>query len=132
MNFIRLQTRLNTDIYGAYRSLTNPEKMLQWLGEKHMDLIGNPYQSVLWQNYGEYPNTKTLEFYLMKCASKTEYCTEVHFLVKFDTSLERTDAAYQAVHMESERILEALRKHFNKDWVIQDKDLTAGVFRQSF
>ncbi|HAS74653.1 MAG TPA: hypothetical protein DCS67_10960 [Clostridiales bacterium UBA8960] len=132
MNFIRLQTRLNTDVYGAYRSLTNPEKIVKWLGHEHVDLVGDPFQSVIWQNYGTEANAQKLEFFLMKCASKTEYCTEVHLLIKFSAPMACTDQAYEKINNTSLQLLEALRKHFNKDWVIQDRDLTAGVFRQSF
>ena len=132
MNFIRFQTRLNTDIYGAYRSLTNPDKINQWLGRKLDAVAGEPFQSVIWKGYVPYENMETLEFYIMKCASKTEYCTEVHLKVNFDVPLEQTDAQYGEIYELTKGILEALRKHFNKDWVIQDKDLTAGVFRQSF
>lgn len=128
MNFVRLSTRLHTDIYEAYRYLSRADKIEKWLGMINPDVTGEPYQKVVWHLQ---ETNVTLEFYLMKCAVKTEYCTEVNLLVRFTTSTQIHDSHREVDNHKYALILESLRKYINKDWVIQDKDLTAGVFRQS-
>lgn len=131
MNFIRLSTRLHTDVYEAYRGLIKTAKIEKWYDQALPKVIGDPYHKIIWQFDARELKDVVLEFYLMKCAVKTEYCTEVNILVRFDAPMDSTDSIYMTVHESCSRIIESLRKYYNKDWIIQDKDLTAGIFRQS-
>ena len=131
MKFIRLHTRLHADVYEAYRSLTRADRIEKWLGKAHVEVEGEPYQSVVWHVREGNLKHAMLEFYIMKCAVKTEYCTEVNLLIRFTEAFEPTDEHTENSIDSCKQVLERLRKHYNKEWVIQDKDLTAGIFRQS-
>ncbi|MDH8679621.1 hypothetical protein QE109_15785 [Fusibacter bizertensis] len=135
MNFLRFQVRLNTDIYNAYRSLVNIEKILKWTEVRASSITGVPYSQVSW----EFEDALDYEFNIMQCAVKTEYCTEIHMLIKLDAinsskfnEVEALDDFIKSESAKANALLESLRKHFNKDWVIQDRDLTAGILKGSF
>lgn len=123
MNFLRHQTRIIADVYRAYRFLTQPEAVGKWCKRSYEVLDSNPYDQVTWRMTGSDGNALSLTFHLMKCASKTEYCTEIHVI----TTGEVQDLGdYRA---EVQLLLEDIRVYFNKSWVILDTDLTASQLR---
>ncbi len=123
MNFLRHQTRIMADVYRAYRFLTVPEAVGKWCKRSYEVLERMPYEQVIWRVTGSDGVTLSLSFHLMKCASKTEYCTEIHVVTT-------TDAAnLEGYKDEVEQLLEMLRVYFNKTWVILDTDLTASQLR---
>ncbi|GAB6107002.1 hypothetical protein [Fusibacter bizertensis] len=133
MNFLRFQTRINTDIYGAFRMLTKVEKISKWTQVSAEYMESTPYTQVVWQ----FKDAPSYEFNLMKCAAKTEYCTEIHLIIKLNSEFisNENETKDDFIALESAKaiaLLESLRKHFNKDWIIQDRDLTAGILRGSF
>lgn len=123
MNFLRHQTRILADVYRAYRFLTVPEAVGKWCKRSYEVLESNPYEQVIWRITGSDGNTLSLSFHLMKCASKTEYCTEIHVITTSDASI------MEDYKEEVEQLLEMLRVYFNKSWVILDTDLTASQLR---
>ena len=132
MNFLRFQTRINTDIYDAFRFLTKNDKISKWTQLRAENMEQTPYTQVVWQ-FNDAPD---YEFNIMKCAVKTEYCTEIHMIVKFDKAYNLTEKEVfdEVINIESAKaiaLLESLRKHFNKEWTIRDQDLTAGILRSS-
>ncbi len=132
MNFLRFQTRINTDIYDAFRFLTKNDKISKWTQLRVENMEQTPYTQVVWH----INNAPIYEFNIMKCALKTEYCTEIHMIVRFDKvyNLTEKEVFEEVIDIESAKaiaLLESLRKHFNKEWIIRDQDLTAGILRGS-
>ena len=135
MHFVRNQVRLNCDLNTAYKSLTNQSKINQWTSEAPREIICETSNHIKWSV--DIPTlyealipsranaSQTLEFYIMSCTENTEYCTEVHLIVKFD------DDEKVFLDQYSRDLLERLRFHFNKTWVIQDKDLTLSSLKRS-
>ncbi|MCA0385129.1 MAG: hypothetical protein LCH34_05945 [Firmicutes bacterium] len=121
MILLRNHTRLHGDIYAVYRKLSKREQIEKWTNDAVEVLECVPYDRVSWRVTLE-GEAVILTFHLMRCAVKTEYCTEVHAVC--DNSEHLEDLKQPLADL-----LEKLRRHFNKDWVIQDRDLTAGTFR---
>ncbi len=121
----RLQTRLAVDLFAAKRLIARKTEIEKWskVIPDAVDL-GND-QHVDWHLTDSVNKPVDMEFYLMKCGAKTEYCTEVHLLVKMQDSIDP-----EAVLL-AESVLEALRVKTNKDWVIKDADLNSGIFRSN-
>ncbi len=126
MNFVRNKTRLIGDVYAVVRSLTLRDKISKWAATSPVEIENNELQRVDWTVAYDGENLINCQFYLMRCGVKTEFCTEVHLVTMVSNGdTERIDAFSKA-------LLEALRVNFNKDWVIGDNELNAGVFRESF
>lgn len=123
MNFLRHQTRIMSDVYRAYRFLTVPEAIKKWCTWSYEILERTPYEHVVWRVTGSEGIMINLSFHLMKCASKTEYCTEIHVITTAE------GATLEDYKEEVKQLLECLRFYFNKTWVILDTDLTASQLR---
>lgn len=127
MNFIRLETRIYTDINNGYRYLTNPSKIEKWTQKKPNKTEQEQFSWVVWHfEESDYIYT----FNLMRCGVKTEYCTEIHLMITHPSgSIEET--LQESVRAEATALLDALRFEFNKEWVITDRDLSASFFKGS-
>lgn len=140
MDFIRVNTRLYCDIYEAFRMLSKEARLEKYFGKSDSTLIlknesfllecieKDEYVKVEW--HFKSPRVSFI-FNIMNCTSKTEYCTEVHLLIKsFNPEyLEQNQESFRLI---GNSVLEVLRKHYNKDWVIKDSDLHLSQFRGSF
>lgn len=69
-------------------------------------------------------NKTSVEIFFMPCTSKTEYCTEIHVLHR--DLVEEEELFFQSFW---ENKLDVLRAYFNKDWVIEDRDLVLSVLK---
>lgn len=131
MLFLRKSVRLNTDVYGAFRYLTKATYIEKWWHEMPDKIEGEPYEHVTWMLESSEGSWIKMEFHIMRCAVKTEYCTEVNLVIPFDKDTEKSSEAYVEIQRFGTHVLEMLRVHFNKKWVITDKDLSLSEFRQS-
>ncbi|WP_240839389.1 SRPBCC domain-containing protein [Acidaminobacter sp. JC074] len=68
----------------------------------------------------------SVEFNFMPCTSKTEYCTEIHLIHR------NTGEDQDIMSRFWDEKLDKLRKHFNNDWVIEDRDLVLSVLKGGF
>lgn len=142
MSFIRKQVRLHTDVYDAYRYLKKQERIERWCDEKPADIEGTAYSRVVWHFLID-SHPKTVTFYIMKCAQKAEYCTEVHAVVE-KIEMAENGSEETMIHVQDtdsgedpnekvsawlEAILEKLRVHYNRDWVISESDVLTDIFR---
>lgn len=121
----RLQTRLAVDEYAARRLITQNLLVEKWCSHVPDAINMSNDQHVDWHFNELMGSPLKLEFYLMRCGVKTEYCTEVHLVVRQNEPLD--SKAFEACMS----ILESLRYKTNKDWVIKDTDLNAAVFRSN-
>ena len=122
MSFIRRQVRLHTDIYDAYRYLTNTARIEKWYDNIPTQIEGTPFTQVTWHfKNGDIPERTV--FHIMKCGSKTEYCTEVHAILPLDLGHQNEEWI--------EDLLERLRQHYNRDWVISESDILTDLFKGS-
>jgi hypothetical protein len=87
-----------------------------------------PYERVEWVLPDE---ALRLTFNMMKCTSKTEYCTEVHLIVATLDGTALSDDVEKAWKAKAAQLIEQLRAHYNKDWVILDADLSLSQLRGS-
>lgn len=69
-------------------------------------------------------NKTSVEIFFMPCTSKTEYCTEIHVLHR---EVQEAEQAFFQSFWETK--LDVLRTYFNKDWVIEDRDLVLSVLK---
>ncbi len=74
-------------------------------------------------------HNSTVEINFMMAASKTEYCTEIHVLHKGLLDNIETKEFFSEFWKEK---LEILRKNYNGDWIIEDKDMVLSVLKGSF
>lgn len=160
-DFFRISTRLNCDIFAAYRFFTNPVKINKWtsVDENFRMGIGNPYTinpfrdeissigtsvtdfetnqyiSLNWHDskFFRSENSKQckVEIYFMKCTSNTEYCTEIQILVSGWKRYEWDAELFEAYKEYFQNWIEELRKTVNGKWVIQDRDLNLKELRGS-
>ena len=68
----------------------------------------------------------------MQGTSKTEYCTEIHILHKGLKDNEEGMNAKKFFEVFWEEKLNIIRKYFNGDWVIEDRDLVLSVLKGGF
>lgn len=131
MLYLRNTTRLSCDVYGAYRQLIHPDKIANWLNGVELSINkieGTMYSEVKWSVVLASGESCDLAFHMMKCTQKSEYCTEVH-LVTTTQETRQCELTVDSIYNEcSLAILDALRVHFNKDWVIEDKDIHSSLF----
>lgn len=121
MVFFRVQTRLFCDVYSAFRALSQPERISRWssLIPKHIE--GKKHEKVFWSELSGVLSRFQLEFYVMNCTEETEYCSEIHVLLKCG------DEPFQLEEDEKScliALIEDLRAHFNKEWCISEFDLS--------
>lgn len=149
--FIHTRTRLFCELHRAERWLTHKDFLVKWLKEdteklEIIDIETREKIEAFWKTLDENDNQikDRVVFHLMPCASRTQYCTEIHVVVHPDSarfgvlaeelgSLETEvfeDWRKTAQRLWKQR-LEALRECVNGDWVIEDKDLTRAVLLRS-
>lgn len=148
--FIHKYTRLNCDLTMAYRYFVVDKLANNWLGsECEIDLKAKIYdfksnarshvgtsieefnrEEVLVLSLKDDISTKCMkvEIKFMKCASRTEYCTEVHLM---HHGFETKDEDYLYYLKFWEESFDLLRKIHNRDWVISDGDLSLGILMGS-
>ncbi len=154
--FIHMSVRLNTDLGRATRLFTHPEQLSRWLcdhAEEATDHSGQLLAGVktpedCWHwHFEEIQRERKvtvafnnifgtvespgfiLEIQLMKCTSKTEYCSEIHLLQhEFEDSEAGDDLRRAYAEFWTEK-LEKLRTLVNGKWIIEDRDLTLDLFR---
>lgn len=139
MNFVRVSTRLFCDIFEAFRGLTKDSRRSVWAGKVDDQLVVGD-QSLRMVEVSEIQNQKVvwslpekgikMTFNIMQCAAKTEYCTEIHLMVENEEGPIETSEIKGLTQL-GEALLEQLRQHYNKDWVILDTDLHLGQLRGS-
>jgi len=126
MNFVRNKTRLKGDMYHVIKSLTSREKILKWTNTSPTEIENAQMQQVNWTVAYDDEKLIDCQFHLMRCASETEFCTEVHLIAMVSNGDEKQIDDFSKV------LLEALRRSYNKAWVIGDNELNAGIFKESF
>ena len=153
--FLHVSQRLYTDLGRTTRFFLQPQQLSRWLcqaasvSEDGKGLILTaPLPDLVWEwqlltvKREEYLEAAVTDFLtdnstrrfqvevcLMKCTSKTEYCSEIHLIQRGFGETEDESALrgrYLAFWQEK---LEALRQHVNGKWVIEDRDLTLDLFR---
>lgn len=147
MKFIHHKVRLNASITQGMRYFLMTKEVNKWLGQCDVESkVGGGYNldlafdDVTWKSHGtlvekEFEkrilfnmmtpqnNVTEVEVYFMPCTSKTEYCTEIHLMHRHTGSeTEFMDAFWR-------NKLDILRQYFNKDWVIEDRDLVLSVLK---
>lgn len=126
MNFVRNKTRLKGDIYHVLKSLTSHEKISKWTKTSPVEIDNTQMQQVTWTVAYNNENRIDCQFHMMRCASETEFCTEVHLISMVSNGDEKLIDAFSKV------LLEELRVSYNKTWVIGDNELNASIFKESF
>lgn len=154
--FVHTAVRLNTDLGRATRFFTQPDQLIRWLcsgvevseDKKAFSLTGIDESEGAWlwrfeaiereknivcvcSDYlGEAPDRWfPVEIKLMKCTSRTEYCSEIHILQQGFEDTEAEDQLRDRYLAFWRAKLEALRFAVNGKWIIEDKDLTLDVFK---
>ncbi len=151
MKFVHQMTRLACDPGRAYRFFTNPTYAKGWLGDfdqvtkaidapYHLRSKGDPaitlaglvkeadhekLLKITWEEGGQ-THEWTLNF--MKCRPDTEYCTELHLMHKI-LGQDMPKEVYTAYNEKWKFLMEQVRQYQNKDWVIQDRELTQSWLR---
>ncbi len=157
--FIHSSVRLNASITQSMRFFIIEKEVDRWFGKVNCieNKIGGKYdlvfsfQNETWHNetvirdkvfersikldfslperYKNCFEDSIVEVNFMMGTSDTEYCTEIHVLHKGlidnDEGKDFFTAFWQAK-------LDTLRKHFNGDWVIEDKDMVLSILKGSF
>ena len=78
-------------------------------------------EKVFWTELSGVLSKYQLEFYVMNCTEETEYCSEIHVLLKCGGEAFRLEEDEKANLL---ALMEDLRTHFNKEWRISEFDLT--------
>jgi hypothetical protein len=126
MNFIRNKTRLKGDIYTVMRHFTINDKVAKWTTVVPTVIEKVHMQRIDWTVVDGDGNSIACQFHVMRCAAKTEFCTEVHMIVTV------TEENAEQLDSFSCDLLEKLRVYYNKTWVIGDHELNASIFLESF
>ena len=121
MVFFRVQTRLFCDVNSAFKALTQPELISKWSSLIPKRIDGKKYETVLWSECSGVLSKYQLEFYVMNCTEQTEYCSEIHVLLKCGGESFQLEEEEKVCFLE---LIEELRAHFNKEWHIGEFDLT--------
>lgn len=149
--FIHTRIRLFCELHRAQRWLTHEDFLVKWLKEEMnqleiTDTLPREKVEGFWKSLDVQGNLvkDRLEFHMMPCASRTQYCTEIHLVVYPDPGqfgLTEADTGgpsgevlevWRHSTMEMwKRRLESLRLCVNGDWVIEDRDLNRGVLLRS-
>lgn len=124
--FVRRKTRLNTDVINAVRMLSYTQHIQKWTINIPIQIEKINENLILWYFRDDESNKLTFEFHLMQCAQNTEYCTEIHLLLrKDDLNISPSLSSIE----KAEKILEDLRVKFNQSWIIEDKDLNSSLLK---
>ncbi len=156
MNFLHKTTRLGCDLGRAFRFLTKPDMIKKWSnldadismkkgghytltssedavlqlntsGSVILDYEREKYLHIEWKDANE---SYDLLIRFMQCTYETEFCTEMHLMFKhMERSLSELEV--ESYNDLFETLLEELRKYQNKDWVIQDSDLSMSYLKGS-
>lgn len=152
MAFIHHQVRLNASMTQSMRFFLIEKEIEKWFGSVvtienkkngryHLNFT---YQEVNWTSDSiilEKDFERRLKFdmitpeafrtevelFFMPCTHKTEYCTEIH-LVHKNVPENEHDFILGFWHEKFNNI----RTYFNKDWIIEDRDLVLSVLKGSF
>ncbi len=124
--FIRRKTRLNTDVINTLSMLSSAEHIQNWTTHMPAQIEIVNDNLVTWRYGGDDEMDLTFEFHLMQCAENTEYCTEIHLLLK---TVESMGTLNKNIIERAEKILEAIRYKFNRSWIIEDKDLNSSLLK---
>lgn len=146
-DFIRESTRLYSDLGGAFRKFTVEKEAKKWMGdnvfvdlkdrisfvrlvEGYKFIISWPIQSFereknLKVNWNSGKLKGDVDILFMNCKQSTEYCTEVQVMHRGVSSLSDEELrVYKAFWKD---YLESIRALCNKDWIIEDKDLSSSI-----
>lgn len=158
MQFLHKSTRLSCDLGRAFRFLTAPAMIEKWAGSKseitlkkggdytlNMEFEAQGIQfctagssiieyerekilQVLWKDSIHQNESYDMTIRFMPCRSDTEYCSELHLMFKHNERALNEDeiGVYDSVFA---TLLEMLRQYQNKDWIIQDSDLSMSWLR---
>lgn len=152
MQFIHDKVRLNASITQSMRFFLIGREIDKWLGKavaaenkiggiyhlelEHEDHKWSSETTILEKDFErlfkfEFVTPKGIltlvEVFFMPCTSKTEYCTEIHLMHKGVSSEE--EAFIQSFWHDK---LNLLRQIFNKDWIIEDRDLVLSVLKGGY
>jgi len=156
MQFVHKTIRLSCDLNRAFRFLTRPEMIGKWSGSeaqvelktsgvyilsnsesgfttensKILDYEREKHLHILWKDSEHTSEDFDLLIRIMPCRSDTEFCAELHLLFKHN-SRALTDGETTFYSEYFENLLESLRLYQNKDWVIQDSELTMSWLKGS-
>ncbi|MGB3366020.1 MAG: SRPBCC domain-containing protein [Acidaminobacteraceae bacterium] len=148
--FIHKSTRLNCDLTMAYRYFAVDKLANKWMSNDcEINLKTRVYnfksqernhtgttiedfnrEEILILNLSDNLCDKEMkvEITFMKCATRTEFCSEIHVVHKgFDLK----DDDYMYYQNYWEEALDMLRKIHNRDWIIADGDLSLGILQGS-
>lgn len=156
-HFLHTSMRLYSDVRRAYKRFTNVEELEKWFGSEIQGDIeeGATLKGILTELEKPFKIVYTtleketsivfdftahlsdevsnddpyeVELRFMQCTSDTYYCTEIH-LMQYGFDDTETSLKEREIYLEFwKEKLEVLRKMINKDWVIQDSELTLKCF----
>jgi len=149
MNFLHKKVRLNASITQAMRFFLINKEVEKWLGRASIDnKEGGQYKLDLnFEDQAWTSDTTILEksferlikfdmitpgaslsgpveINFMPCTSETEYCTEIHLIHR---NLPDSEQALMSKFWDQK--LNHLRKYFNGDWIIEDRDMILSVLK---
>ncbi len=124
--FIHKSVRLNTFIEDSIRYFTLETKMKKWLDDVYIDDTTYKISDKIVGSIEEISDHRVvikleegfLTINFMQCTYKTEYCTEIHIIHEIDD---------KDMSLFWDMKLDDLRRIFNKDWIIQDEELTLSI-----
>jgi len=149
--FIHKKVRLNASITQSMRFFLIDKEVAKWLGDSTIDskkggrfMLNLEFEDKTWVSdtillekvferlikfdmiTAEANLPSSVEINFMPCTSKTEYCTEIH-LVHRNT---KDEQAFMSRFWDEK--LDKLRKYFNNDWIIEDRDLVLSDLKGGF
>jgi len=157
--FLHTSTRLYTDVRKAYTRFTKVEELEKWFAQDIQETpsvgqslsgtfeeLDKNFSNLTYSALNKEENIRfscpfnlvendsnndnyEVEIKFMQCTSETYYCTEIHLMqYGFDDTEESIHA--RTVYLEFwKNKLDVLRELINKDWVIQDSELTLRCFK---
>ncbi len=154
--FVHQYTRLNTTITQSIRYFLIEKEVNKWFGDvinienktggsfnlklsfednswiSNSIIIEKEFEKLLKLDFQVPESMKqffeysVVDIFFMLGTAKTEYCTEIHVIHKGFLLDENTLEFFNRFWKEK---LEVLRKHFNGDWIIEDRDLILSVLK---
>ncbi len=124
--FLHKSVRLNTFIEDSIRYFTLASKMSKWLDDITVDDVKYKISDKINGSIEEISDNRVviklensfLRIHFMQCTYKTEYCTEIHIIHETDD---------EEISLFWDDKLDKLRRIFNRDWIIQDEELTLSI-----
>jgi len=152
-SFIHKKVRLNASITQAMRFFLIEKENMKWLSEvavienkvkgkyslnlSHQGLNWKSETSILQKDFEklikfdmitpEAFQSGPVEVNFMPCTTDTEYCTEIHIIHR---GVPEEEQNFMSKFWDEK--LNLLREYFNKDWIIEDRDLVLSVLKGSF